>query len=267
MSRSRSISWRRFVVTTLLWSLALLLLTNMAWSVWFARSASMHGELMGMLDLMPAGISFDPEPPGVVETAYRRQLSAQTRYWAFRAVNVEETTPIQEPTPEDMEQIRSAGIGEFRDVVPRWMNRRHQRFSGAVVEGSDYAGEVYALVGWPVRLLWCSWRRTGADFFVTPDTGIEIEKPAAPPPGTGGFFGISLKESYSRALPFRPILTGQLAYGGLFFVVVCFVRWGLAALRRRRRSRRGYCAACAYNLRGNRSGVCPECGAPAQPYP
>ena len=31
------------------------------------------------------------------------------------------------------------------------------------------------------------------------------------------------------------------------------------------RRRRGLCAACGYNLRGNLSGVCPECGTPTTP--
>ena len=32
-------------------------------------------------------------------------------------------------------------------------------------------------------------------------------------------------------------------------------------LRRRRRRRRGFCLKCGYDLTGNESGVCPECGA------
>lgn len=35
-------------------------------------------------------------------------------------------------------------------------------------------------------------------------------------------------------------------------------------VRRYRRRRRGLCARCGYNLTGNVSGVCPECGAKAQ---
>jgi len=33
-------------------------------------------------------------------------------------------------------------------------------------------------------------------------------------------------------------------------------------LRRHRRRRRGLCAQCGYNLTGNTSGICPECGTP-----
>ena len=37
--------------------------------------------------------------------------------------------------------------------------------------------------------------------------------------------------------------------------------WAVAALRRRRLLRPGVCRSCGYDLRGNVSGVCPECGA------
>jgi hypothetical protein len=43
--------------------------------------------------------------------------------------------------------------------------------------------------------------------------------------------------------------------------------WRLDAIARRR-GRPGHCAACGYDLTGNTSGVCPECGAAAaQPRP
>jgi len=37
---------------------------------------------------------------------------------------------------------------------------------------------------------------------------------------------------------------------------------GLDRKARNRRIFRGCCEACSYNLKGNTSGVCPECGAP-----
>jgi hypothetical protein len=45
--------------------------------------------------------------------------------------------------------------------------------------------------------------------------------------------------------------------------------WGAARLRTRRarlRARRGACPACGYDLTGNVSGVCPECGEAAPDY-
>jgi predicted amidophosphoribosyltransferase len=38
---------------------------------------------------------------------------------------------------------------------------------------------------------------------------------------------------------------------------VCFIR---GPCRRRHRRRKGLCIHCGYNLTGNVSGVCPECG-------
>ena len=53
--------------------------------------------------------------------------------------------------------------------------------------------------------------------------------------------------------------------GALAFVPAA--RWRRSALRRlRRRARaaRGLCSACGYDLSGNTSGVCPECGTPTR---
>jgi len=42
-----------------------------------------------------------------------------------------------------------------------------------------------------------------------------------------------------------------------------FVAFLRGPWRRHRRRRRGHCARCGYDLHGNLSGVCPECGSPA----
>jgi hypothetical protein len=46
------------------------------------------------------------------------------------------------------------------------------------------------------------------------------------------------------------------------YPIVAFVR---GPVRRWRRRRRGLCVKCGYNLTGNVSGICPECGAGASP--
>lgn len=45
-------------------------------------------------------------------------------------------------------------------------------------------------------------------------------------------------------------------------VILLFVAIGLSLYwhNRRRMTRRGFCSTCGYNLRGNVSGICPECG-------
>ena len=44
------------------------------------------------------------------------------------------------------------------------------------------------------------------------------------------------------------------------YPIVIFVRGPYHRYRRYRRRKKGLCLKCAYNLRGNVSGICPECG-------
>jgi hypothetical protein len=48
---------------------------------------------------------------------------------------------------------------------------------------------------------------------------------------------------------------------GLFCIVAIIVR-GIVQRARARREQEGLCESCGYNLTGNTSGVCPECGTP-----
>lgn len=52
-----------------------------------------------------------------------------------------------------------------------------------------------------------------------------------------------------------PKWTAPTAFG--VYPVIAFIR---GPLRRTRRRRKGLCITCGYNLTGNESGVCPECG-------
>ena len=82
------------------------------------------------------------------------------------------------------------------------------------------------------------------------------------------------------------ILTGIMMWGeffsppegrGLSLIVLLSVgtpllllfAWSLAVWRRSydraKRISRGHCAYCDYNLNGNTSGICPECGTPVPP--
>jgi hypothetical protein len=58
-------------------------------------------------------------------------------------------------------------------------------------------------------------------------------------------------------LPYWMLLVGVLGAPAIWSVNALTRR-----VRRRRRSRRGCCERCAYDLTGNASGVCPECGTP-----
>ncbi len=46
----------------------------------------------------------------------------------------------------------------------------------------------------------------------------------------------------------------------LVYPTIAFIRYIPHPLRRYRRRKRGLCVRCGYNLTGNVSGVCPECG-------
>ncbi len=51
------------------------------------------------------------------------------------------------------------------------------------------------------------------------------------------------------------------------YPVIAFIRAPLRRYRRRRRRKRGLCLTCGYNLTGNTSGVCPECGTRVEASP
>lgn len=64
----------------------------------------------------------------------------------------------------------------------------------------------------------------------------------------------------TASLPYCPRWPGFIA-NTLFYAALWWLLFtGLITARAARRSRRGLCTRCAYDLRGIASGVCPECG-------
>jgi hypothetical protein len=64
-------------------------------------------------------------------------------------------------------------------------------------------------------------------------------------------------------LPLRPIYAGLFGDAATFGTTWWILLTLAAALRARRRCRRGLCARCAYDLNGSLSiDHCPECGTP-----
>jgi Flp pilus assembly protein TadB len=59
------------------------------------------------------------------------------------------------------------------------------------------------------------------------------------------------------------IVAAPIALAGL--ALAPFIRQGYRQERRADRLKSGRCLACGYSLRGNTSGVCPECGTPVRP--
>jgi len=80
-------------------------------------------------------------------------------------------------------------------------------------------------------------------------------------------FGWSMGWEFMEELPlirFSP----QLAVRVPLLIPFLIVAIATAYLwERDRRAPRGHCVACGYDLTGNTSGVCPECGAPAPSGP
>jgi len=63
-----------------------------------------------------------------------------------------------------------------------------------------------------------------------------------------------------RALPLRPIFPGFVV-NTLFYAAMWFgIFFGVAAVRRFIRKKRGRCVKCSYDLRGELDKGCPECG-------
>jgi hypothetical protein len=64
---------------------------------------------------------------------------------------------------------------------------------------------------------------------------------------------------------FAPAFVGTLIQGGLLNLVLLaymFVIYGFQRALLPKPVRHGFCAVCGYNLTGNVSGICPECGTP-----
>ncbi len=66
-------------------------------------------------------------------------------------------------------------------------------------------------------------------------------------------------------LPLRPIWGGMAADTAIFGAGWWVLFLGAGSLRRRFRRRGGHCPACDYDLAGNTTGLCPECGSNAPP--
>lgn len=61
-------------------------------------------------------------------------------------------------------------------------------------------------------------------------------------------------------VPYYPLWPGFIANTLIYAALWWLLFTGLVSARSARRTRRGLCTRCAYDLRGISSGVCPECG-------
>jgi hypothetical protein len=70
----------------------------------------------------------------------------------------------------------------------------------------------------------------------------------------------SAEQSPPLRLRWSGIILNPLIFGGGLWLLLIAMPMAFAALRSRRRLRRGQCPACAYDLRGDHASGCPECG-------
>ena len=76
---------------------------------------------------------------------------------------------------------------------------------------------------------------------------------------------LALLGLFSMSLPPAPAGLVAAGWAGLLAAVVLLIVEAVAKAGRRRRARRrrsGFCPRCPYDLTGNASGTCPECGTP-----
>lgn len=133
-----------------------------------------------------------------------------------------------------------------------------KRLMRRAASDSVWAGVVQDAQGWPVRALWCEWDYDATKVAV-PGSAMPVLKPVSggiPLKGGRAMGGVTIP----RALPYRPMWRGLVmdvvVWGGMYFVIVSAV----SGIRRWRRTRRGWCPECAYDLHGQAEVGCSECG-------
>ena len=88
-------------------------------------------------------------------------------------------------------------------------------------------------------------------------------KESIPPDVGGAMDAVNARAAALQQI--RPRMWSLPLWAPTAVFAIAPVAWVPLALRRRRTNRRraaGLCTACAYNLTGNTSAVCPECGTP-----
>ncbi len=219
---------RRRIASALLWTLGLLLLTNVWWSVWSALGID-----------SPRGYAWD-DRMGLMELPSNRSLVLIEDASAMTSTGY--GLRLEDAMPSDYADA-DLNVVPFGDVAPSWLQRLCRAWVLEWDEELEPLGE-FRSVGWPVRVLW---------------TGMYTS------PINATHHGIRLFNSDEMwpqgYLSIRPIWTGQAFYAAFWLCVVILVR----QTRRRFRLWRTHCPNCNYDLRATTTGTCPECGAAITP--
>ena len=149
---------------------------------------------------------------------------------------------------------------DFRALVPTWSrfaaiepleelaNRYHSDHE--LVSYDEYAS------GWPAYSL-----RFFGPFYVIPAGSGNVSYDSR----MTGYFHFTLpykmvERGYGSDLPFLPIWPGFAINTVFYAAVLWLLTLGPITARRMIRKKRGHCIKCGYDLRGDFSAGCPECG-------
>lgn len=228
-SRSRSTLPQRFILTTLLWSLALLLVMNVGWSAWAAscwRRTGFKGFAASKSEVTAASMS-ERDGFHVRIEATRHEKRTRSIYFVHVLVT-DDTSRLQWfILPRQ----------SYADVTPVWLQRETARSVDLSWKWSESQQRVqgwalsqfYWSSGWPSRLLWSGFENSAVQERPVVIAGIPV------------LLGDSYGLEDIVCLPTSPIGTGQALTGILWLgvvvlirVLVYLLRYSLSDIRRRR---------------------------------
>ncbi len=159
-------------------------------------------------------------------------------------------SPEQREYAHEM-RLRLAEGGAPSLRIPSWSRAAIPKFDPAVNSTQAQVVEGY---GWPWLSLWVSFheiRPSGT----TGTTKVAVER----------WTGLALSSGAKlihppKALPLVPIWSGFAINTVLYAAILWLLTLGPFTLRRFIRHKRGLCIKCGYDLRGDFSAGCPECG-------
>ncbi len=189
--------------------------------------------------------------------------------WGFAAWSAPANVESPEFTSRKIAEDEIEGVTRLR--VFGHTRVHHGMFSQLIVDGT--MGHVLATAwivpgdnysetraGWPLRTLRC---RNLAEIDMGGRMSITISANTANPI-EGGIvlspFPTGSPAQSWRALPYQPIWTGVVVNTILYAPLVWILTVSFLKMRRVIRRKRGLCVKCAYDLRGDFSAGCPECG-------
>ncbi len=141
------------------------------------------------------------------------------------------------------------------DLIPSW-STISLKIDPAGPKVGGFQTQLQEARGWPMLSMRCTFLRALSGVGVR--TRSEVVGGLEMPPRIWTCDIFSKKEA--RALPYIPIPLGFVVNTLLYAAFIGLAIAGRSAGRRVIRHRRGHCIKCGYDLRGDPSSGCPECG-------